>query len=257
MPFNLKEMRWTRNTETYQPLALGEKAGRQSDAISDYSAETSVEDQKDLTSCNQCSMPPSRTLRSRIYDIGFVCGGGILLVLLGLLVGLLASRPPQLPYPDIHNSDVQTNFRTSRPWNASSPSPCGDTIESARAAGCQWSSMIWAWFPPACYDWDLEEQFLKEEDWEWFSTRELRPDSKLSRDAILRGDHTKAYVTGHYHKYHCAYAFKKLFRSTLGYTVGDNYMLTSMHMHHCSGNFLLDGWGTTAGVAKWLDCVHI
>ena len=117
--------------------------------------------------------------------------------------------------------------------------------------------MIWAWFPAACYDWDLEEQFLAESDWEWFASRELHPDEKLSRERVLRGDEPDAYVTGTYHKTHCVYAFKKLFRSVLGVTLADNYLLTSGHMHHCSGNTLIDGWGTTRGVAKWLDCVAL
>lgn len=60
--------------------------------------------------------------------------------------------------------------------------------------------MIWAWFPAACFDWDLENEFLREGEWEWFSSRELHPETKLPRDAVLRGDFPKAYVTGEYHK---------------------------------------------------------
>ena len=173
----------------------------------------------------------------------------------GLLIGLLAGQPPRLPYPDVHAALVQEEFRIAKPWNASNPSPCGHTIESAKAAGCRWSPMIWAWFPPACYDWELEEKFLAEQDWEWFATRDLAPESRLPREAILRGDEPEVFVTARYHKMHCAYAFRKLFRSVLGVTLGDNYLLTSGHMHHCDGNMITDGWGTTAGVAKWLDCV--
>ena len=194
-----------------------------------------------------------RLSRGRL--IGLLTLAASLLLTGGLLIGLIAAPAPHLPFPDIHAAAVQAEFRHAHPWNASTPSPCGSTIASAKAAGCRWSPMIWAWFPPACYDWELEERFLAEQDWRWYATRDLAADSELPRDAILRGDIPEVFVTAQYHKMHCAYAFRKLFRAVLGVTLGDNYLLTTGHMHHCDGNMITDGWGTTAGVAKWLDCV--
>ena len=250
MRFSPKEVRWPPRNKTYRPVPPGEK-----DSDSEYSVGPSLEDQPTASTPTDCEQPKlGKGLR-----LVLIGGGTLLVFFLGLLIAgsLIVGTAPDTSYANIHSTSTKQHFMTPQPWNDSTPSPCGSTIESARAAGCQWSSMIWAWFPAACYDRELEQEFLNESDWEWFSTRDLRPESKLSREAILRGDEPKAYVTGHYHKFHCAYAFKKLFRSVLGVSMGDNYLLTMGHMHHCEGNMLTDGWGTTAGVAKWLDCVAI
>ena len=186
-------MSWSAQDEKYEPLPSTDK-----EANLEASASSSTSDSETL--------PPNtrRFARKRLF-LALASGSTLLFVFFSLLfigTSLSTAKTLALPYADIHAAAVQTEFLTSKPWNASRPSPCGSTIESARAAGCQWSSMIWAWFPAACYDWDLEEQFLAESDWEWFASQDLHPDEKLSRERVLRGDESDAYVTGTYHKTH-------------------------------------------------------
>lgn len=65
--------------------------------------------------------------------------------------------------------------------------------------------MTFAWYPPACYDRNLEDEFLSLDDWEWYSTEKLKLVDRLPGDAVLRGDFRKAFMNMTYHKPHCLY----------------------------------------------------
>ena len=145
-------------------------------------------------------------------------------------------------YPDIHSSEQRSHFLTHSLWNYSSPSPCGSTPDQARSAGCQWSPMTFAWYPPACYDGELVEEFLALDDWAWFSTEELQAEDKLDREAIMRGDVKRAFMSMKYHKLHCMYMMRKLYRALMGVNglIADNYALTIGHLEHCERFVLRD-----------------
>ena len=87
---------------------------------------------------------------------------------------------------------------------------------------------------------ELENDFLRSKDWRWYSTEELRVEDELSRIAILRGDISKAYRSMEYHKMHCMYTIRKLYRSMMGKTLSDNYILTKGHLKHCEDFLLRD-----------------
>ena len=61
----------------------------------------------------------------------------------------------------------------------------------------------------------------------------MREEDRLPRDAILRGDIRKAYMSMEYHKLHCMYTTRKLYRSMMGSALCDNYILTLGHLEHC------------------------
>ena len=138
-----------------------------------------------------------------------------------------------LTYPDIHSLEHREAFLTKTPWNYSNPSPCGLSPETARQAGCKWSAMTFAWYPAECYDEELDHVFFATEDWAWYSSEDLKEDSRLPRDAIMRGDVRKAYMSMKYHKLHCMFTVRKLYRALLGYALSDNYILTLGHLQHC------------------------
>ena len=137
------------------------------------------------------------------------------------------------PYPSLQQAQVRSHFLDAGKWNYSNPSPCGLSRESAQNAGCLWSAMTFAWYPPACYDKEVEDEFLGVSDWQWYASDNLSTEYKLPVGAVLRGDIRKAYMNRTFHKMHCLYSFKKLYRAMLGLALSDNYILRSGHMEHC------------------------
>lgn len=143
-------------------------------------------------------------------------------------------------YPSVRSPQLRSHFLTAGPWNYSSPSPCGLSVESAQQARCRWSAMTFAWYPAACYDEELDREFMGLQDWKWYSTDKLREEDELPRDAILRGKIPKAFMSMEYHKMHCMYTVRKLYRSTMGKALCDNYILTLGHLKHCEDFVLRD-----------------
>ena len=137
------------------------------------------------------------------------------------------------PYPSLQQPQLRSQFLDAGKWNYSNPSPCGHSPESAHNAGCLWSAMTFAWYPPACYDKEIEEEFLDLSDWQWYASDDLSPEDKLPVGAVLRGEIHRAYMSMNFHKMHCLYSFKKLFRAFLGLALSDNYVLRLGHMEHC------------------------
>ncbi|MCJ1385519.1 hypothetical protein MMC17_008642 [Xylographa soralifera] len=111
-----------------------------------------------------------------------------------------ASSPPTHPhdptavYP--HLSDPRTRAQLLSPlkWNYSTPSPCGHTPHAAQRAGCVFGPTTWAWYPPACYDFALEAEFLRLADWGWYSSEDLADKHRLDREEVLRGEHKVAWM---------------------------------------------------------------
>ncbi len=122
----------------------------------------------------------------------------------------------QSDFSDLHDPDLRSEFLNPTPWNYSKPSPCGSRTASACASGCEWSAMTFAWYPPPCYDYELEHDFLALHDWAWYSSEEFSEETKLPRERNVRGDIAVAYISMQYHKVHCAYSFKKLLRAVRG-----------------------------------------
>jgi len=183
---------------------------------------------------------------------------GLLLTLTGIHVMRQARSHHETTYPSLHSSsELQSRLLLgSSHWNSSSPSPCGHSVDSARAAGCKFSPMVWAWYPPACYDNELEQEFLSIPGWEYYTTKELKEQDRIAREEVERGDHPKVYTNLSYHRNHCVYSAMKLLRSFLGVTLSDNYVLSMSHMEHCKGFLVQDRVVTwVRGVAKYLDCV--
>ena len=164
----------------------------------------------------------------------------IILILSSLLVALAVSQHSGSGvhgqsgwWQHLHSPGIQEHFLEKRPWNYSSPSPCGLSPDSARKVGCKWSAMTFAWYPPACFDAELNDKFFALQDWKYYSTEDLNEDHELPRDAIIRGDIPKAYMTMDYHRIHCMYTVRKLYRALMGFSLSDNYILTLGHLDHC------------------------
>lgn len=158
------------------------------------------------------------------------------------------------PYPSLQQAQVRSQFLDAGKWNYSNPSPCGLSRESAQKAGCLWSAMTFAWYPPACYDKEVEDEFLGVSDWQWYASDNLSTENKLPVGAVLRGDIRKAYMSMTFHKMHCLYSFKKLYRAMLGLALSDNYVLRSGHMEHCQHFMVAENAPAVTGELS-LECM--
>ena len=191
----------------------------------------------------------------------------VTVVLSSLLIALvLLHRPPHQPiheskYHHLQSPGEQETFLTKTPWNYSNPSPCGLSPDTARQAGCRWSAMTFAWYPADCYDEELDRDFFSLQDWAWYSTEDLKEDQKIPRDAILRGDVRKAYMSMEYHKIHCMYTVRKLYRALMGFALSDNYILTLGHLEHCERFVLRKDMPAVKGMlyrgAQYLSANHV
>lgn len=164
----------------------------------------------------------------------------VVATLAGVLLGMTVLNNRNGPFlstghdfPSLHASPQVSEFLTPQPWNYSTPSPCGSTPHEARLAGCRWSPMTFAWYPEACYDAELDQEFLASHEWEWYTTEDLLPQERLPRDAVLAGNIHRAYMSMDYHKLHCMYTVRKLYRAIFGFALSDTYILTIGHLHHC------------------------
>jgi len=117
--------------------------------------------------------------------------------------------------------------------------------------------MTFAWYPPACFDAELESEFLSLEDWQWYTTAKLLPEDRLDKEAILKGDIERAYGPSRFHQMHCAFSSRNLFRAILERKMVDNYFLTMVHRRHCEKFLLMDLPFSVRLGAKYFDCVAL
>jgi hypothetical protein len=70
--------------------------------------------------------------------------------------------------------------------------PCGHTPDEARARGCRFGMLNFAWVPEACYDEEIEEQFKKYAEWQiWLYQNRT---SLVTWDEAQRGEFEFVFV---------------------------------------------------------------
>lgn len=110
---------------------------------------------------------------------------------------------------------------------------CGNTSEEARTNGCVLDLIAGAWVPRACYDAELESQFLNLQPWRWFA--DYRGKRELTLAHIRKTGGPKAiWVSPEYHRQHCAFTWKKLHRAIIRQTPIDTHIGALSHTMHCS-----------------------
>jgi hypothetical protein len=115
---------------------------------------------------------------------------------------------------------------------------CGNTTEEARNNGCILDFIPGAWVHPECYDAELEDEFLKQDDWHWYADAEGQ--YELSKEYIREtGGPNPIYVSMKYHRQHCAYTWKKLHRALIRQAPIDDHIGGYKHTVHCSKALVL------------------
>jgi len=125
-------------------------------------------------------------------------------------------------------------FFVSRGWHSSDSHPqhyCGNTAVEARAAGCTWDQLMWAWYPPHCPHY-ANEEFIAADDWKFFSdpwgtvATNDEWEQGLNNEIQLFSRHGE-------HLTHCLYLFL-----SVGQVLRDGGPATPKlrnyeHLHHC------------------------
>ncbi|RDI76968.1 hypothetical protein Vi05172_g13054 [Venturia inaequalis] len=137
----------------------------------------------------------------------------------------------------------QSNLYTSPSLQAAPSNPtaaetlhCGTTPTEARALGCKFDIMSFAWTPPSCYDHARSVSFLaKHGPWTFYQDHNATiplPVDELSNHEIVWTEHG-------YHVVHCLYAWERLHRASL--SISETPMLVPgemgnlNHTMHCVG----------------------
>jgi len=98
--------------------------------------------------------------------------------------------------------------------------------------------MAFSWVPPACYDGELDQQFLSKKDWAWFLDQQ--GNVSASSHIIAQGEANIAWVTWEYQRTHCTYTWRKLHRAITAARPLDGYIRDYHHTAHCEMILLRD-----------------
>jgi hypothetical protein len=128
-------------------------------------------------------------------------------------------------------------IRNGRPQALSTEEPqwkhCGNTSAEARANDCILDFIPGAWVPRACYDAELEKEFLGLQNWQWYADKESQ--HELSLESIREtGGPNPLFVSMEYHRQHCGYTWRKLHRAVIRDVPIDTHIGGYRHTVHCS-----------------------
>ncbi|KAF3392766.1 hypothetical protein F1880_008496 [Penicillium rolfsii] len=115
---------------------------------------------------------------------------------------------------------------------------CGKSITEARALGCIFDPMSWAWQRPECYHADLVKEFLERMDWHFYLSNETLAMEEVPREEWERGDYTLLYGPRMWHQFHCTYSWRKFHDAFRHGMPMDNDILKPEHTLHCDSVFL-------------------
>lgn len=106
---------------------------------------------------------------------------------------------------------------------------CGNTSKSARARGCSFDLISFAWQTPECYDSSLVSEFITWDNWT-FST-ELHGNQTIPLETALQGEQS-LFVTWHYHMVHCTFMWRQMHRAFENGWI-DIHLRAYNHTLHC------------------------
>lgn len=116
------------------------------------------------------------------------------------------------------------------------PSPpaqnlCGDTAAEARAVGCTWDQLMWAWYPPNCPHY-ANDDFIAADDWNFFSDPWGTEATEAEWEAGLNNERTLFSRHGE-HLTHCLYFFLSVGQVVRDGTPATPKLRNYDHLHHC------------------------
>ena len=118
---------------------------------------------------------------------------------------------------------------------------CGASIEEAKAKGCIFDNMSYAWVQPACHHEELLAEYRNRTEMPYYSDRSLKPEYRIPIEEIMRGDYIRAWAPEKHHPLHCAFMLSKIHLILINHLPIDSKTSEYAHTTHC-GMVLMDGW---------------
>ncbi|KAI1170410.1 hypothetical protein F4777DRAFT_569361 [Nemania sp. FL0916] len=117
-------------------------------------------------------------------------------------------------------------------------SSCGDSVATARARGCSFDLISFAWQTPECYDAELVNDFATwEGNWTFYADDKFTV--PVGQDLAIQGDLTPLFVKWDYHMVHCTFMWRQMHRAyEKGYL--DSHLRNYNHTMHCQMMMLMD-----------------
>ena len=115
---------------------------------------------------------------------------------------------------------------------------CGQTPQEARALGCHFDLLSFAWQAPECYDAENTQAFLNHnvnETWTYFA--DPYDKTPRSKEEAVSGEYV-TYVTAEYHFTHCTYMWRQMHRAYMLRGYIDEHLENWNHTLHCQGVLL-------------------
>lgn len=134
--------------------------------------------------------------------------------------------------------NTSSDSSKAEPASSSKAISCGNTTAEAKAAGCHFDLMSFAWLPDACFDGELMDEFLAHPSgpWHWYS--DTNKTTEISREEVNLGEYEELYVKWEYHLIHCTFMWKKMHRAVLQGRPIDDYIGSYGHTKHCEKGIL-------------------
>ena len=132
-------------------------------------------------------------------------------------------------------------FYARFPPRAHSPTPsrwttCGSSPTRARARGCRFDILSFAWQTAECYDDDLMQEFIRYDNWTFYA--HFNSTETVVDTAIALEGNRGLYVDWKYHITHCTFMWRQMYRaySLRGYI--DSHLDNYNHTLHCQRTML-------------------
>jgi hypothetical protein len=135
----------------------------------------------------------------------------------------------EFPPPEVH---ITTKSKSN-----SRPHLCGNSSAEARALGCRFNQLTWAWLPPDCPMY-ANDQFMAAEEWVyWEDLERTKAVGEEVWDEVLDGERM-IFAELREHATHCVYYFLSASQVIRDGTPYYDKMVNYDHHEHCA-NMLL------------------
>jgi hypothetical protein len=192
--------------------------------------DASVAEEEDSTLLEKATLPTKtrkRSARLCFFNASVIsCFISLMTATLVVLLLLLLTQG----HPITYLKQSQLNSILSSQPIATEPNPvdleiqhmqCGSTPAEARALGCKFDIMSFAWTPPACYDHSFSQAFLKKNG-PWVFYLDHNATMPLAFDTL--SDYDVVWTEHSYHVVHCLYAWERIHQAYLGPSISEDGM---------------------------------
>ena len=149
----------------------------------------------------------------------------------------------------------------SSPPTSTRQANCGSSPASARARGCHFDILSYAWQTLECFDADLMSEFTSfNQNWTFYTHLNDTTDPVNIVEA-MEGDKQVLYVDWQFHVVHCTFVWRQMHRALAGRGYIDSHVGSYKHTMHCQKVLLdretgMDSVVVVAGL-KYPECWEV